>query len=84
MQNQLPLKQTYKMFQKSHVNTWTFRLNGGVGLLVVDYLYNDSKIYLQRKYDRYYEFLCLPRLKNLMEKLGNIGEDCDVNTEINN
>ena len=83
MQNHLPIKQIYKMWQKSHVNTWSFKLNGGIGLLVVDYLYNNSNIYLQRKYEKYYEFLCLPRLKNLMEKLRNIGEGCDANTEIN-
>lgn len=83
LQCYLPLKMKYVMFQrKLNVNTWTFRLNGGIGLYNLKYLYEDASIYLQRKKERYEEFMCLPRLKNLMENLGKIGELYTDNAEI--
>lgn len=48
---------------------------------VLDYMYKDSTIYLDRKYNLYKNFA--PRfVQTIEEKLLNIGENCDVNTEI--
>ena len=48
---------------------------------VLDYMYKDSTIYLDRKYNLYKNFA--PRfVQTVEEKLLNIGESCDANTEI--
>ena len=47
--------------------------------LVAHKLYGNATVYLDRKYNKY-ATLC--RLYNASEKLGNIGEGCDANTEI--
>ena len=48
----------------------------------LNYLYNNSKIYLQRKYERYCK-VCRSELKDSELLLPKIGEGCDANTEVN-
>lgn len=43
------------------------------------YLYEESKIYLDRKYLRFARYH-----SNVINERDNIGEDCDVNTELTN
>ena len=67
-----------------HTQALSFKINESVKL--INFLYNDSSIYLDRKYKRYEFFKDsysrpLEELSGLLES--NIGEDCDVNTEIN-
>lgn len=63
-------------------STMKLLLSGSSGLRFLHYLYKDSNIYLERKYDKYLEFC---RLYEESYKLleDNIGEPCDGNTEIN-
>lgn len=56
-------------------------INGHTGYNVVKYLYENSNIYLSRKYDRYLEF-CRLYEESYKELSGNIGEGCDANTEL--
>ena len=70
--------------QKSAENVYTIQLSQNNSILLINYLYNDSTIYLDRKYNLY-KFFCkgCRSVKEFTELLsGNIGEDCDVNTEI--
>lgn len=48
---------------------------------LLDYMYNDATIYLDRKYNKYLE-VCRVFKKLNTELQGNIGEGCDANTEI--
>lgn len=58
-----------------------FQLGHRKAFKFINYLYLNSNIYLQRKFDRYYYFCRL--YKELYKELQtNIGEDCDVNPEI--
>lgn len=58
-----------------------FGLSAKKALAFLLILYNNSTIYLQRKYDRFIYFCRLyKKLYNVKE--GNIGEGCDANTEI--
>ena len=45
------------------------------------YLYNDSTIYLERKYNKYLEYCRLFEESNKLLQTNN-GEDCDVNPVI--
>lgn len=54
---------------------------GKKALSMFDIIYKDSTIYLNRKYEKYLSFAVLDeKSPELLQ--GNIGEDCDVNTEI--
>ena len=44
------------------------------------YLYNNSTIYLQRKYEKYLEYC---RLYKELYRLGKNGEGCDVTAVVN-
>ena len=48
---------------------------------LLDYMYNDATIYLDRKYNEYLK-VCRVFKKLNTELQGNIGEGCDANTEI--
>lgn len=55
---------------------------GKNGLEALHKLYNNSHIYLERKYNKYLEFCRLYEESYKLQE-DKIGEDCDVNTEIN-
>ena len=61
--------------------TLTITANATRAKQILDYMYKDATIYLDRKFNKYIE-VCrfLKKLKEL--SLRKIGEDCDVNTEI--
>lgn len=58
-----------------------FSLTGEKAYIIASYLYNNSMISLQRKYDKYLEY-CRLYEKLYRELEDNIGEGCDANTEI--
>ena len=62
-------------------STMKLLVSGKTALKILFYLYEDSTIYLERKFNKYLE-IC--RLYEESYKLlrGNIGELCDENTEI--
>lgn len=70
----------YKLKQKS---TWAISANHNTAFKTLYFLYENSKIYLDRKYDLYRQ---MSRLYEQLYKVlsGKIGEDCDVNIEIIN
>lgn len=57
------------------------QVTGKRALSLLDILYKDSTIYLDRKYNKYLDF-CRFREKSLKLSQDNIGESCDANTEI--
>lgn len=63
-------------------NTMYFRLSCRKAFNFINYLYLNSNIYLQRKFDRYYYF-CRLYEKSYRKLEGKNGEDCDVNTVLN-
>lgn len=70
----------YNNKEKSLI-TRTLQINGKNGLEILHYLYNNSTIYLDRKYEKYLEYCRL--YKELYKELeSNIGEGCDANPEI--
>lgn len=71
-----------KMQTKDYsINTYTFSLGYNKAWNITHYLYNNSTIYLDRKYNIYLEYCRL--YKGLYGSLQtNIGEGCDANTEI--
>ena len=72
----------YKYHHKDHSEkTLTINANATRAKQILDYMYKDCTIYLDRKFNKYIE-VCrfLRKLKEL--SLRKIGEDCDVNTEI--
>lgn len=48
---------------------------------IARYLYENSKIYLERKYKKYLQF-CSLEDENPLRKSSKIGESCDANTEV--
>ena len=72
--------------QHNHENeeetTMKFTVSGRNALSVLNYLYDNATIYLERKYAKYKE-LCRLYEKSYRLLEGNIGEGCDANTEIN-
>lgn len=49
--------------------------------VIAKFLYENSNIYLERKYNKYLEF-CSLEDKSLLRKSSKIGESCDGNTEV--
>lgn len=45
-----------KLCNRSSDHYWMFQINGKRAKAIADWLYNDSTIYLQRKYDKYKEY----------------------------
>lgn len=58
------------------------RLTCRKGFDFINYLYNNSNVYLQRKFERYCYF-CRLYEKSYRELESKNGEDCDVNTVLN-
>lgn len=71
----------YKLQTKKDSNAKQFSLGNLKAFKIAKYLYNNSTIYLDRKYERYLEYCRLyEESDRLLET--NIGEGCDVNPEI--
>lgn len=74
----------YAIFQNNKDNNITMKLviTGSNGLILLHKLYKNSNIYLERKYEKYLEYCRL--FEESDSKLSSkIGEDCDVNPEVN-
>ena len=81
----LPLSRTYPIYKKdkgSNKDTCTFNLWGNTALEVMKYLYNDSTIYLDRKYEKCKE-ICRLYEKSYRGLEGKNGEGCDANIVLN-
>ena len=72
------------LYQNSKNNdiTMVLKYNGIEAFKIVEYLYSNSNIYLDRKYEKFKNEYC--RLYEKSDRLlqTNIGEGCDANTEI--
>lgn len=79
--NDLNITVTYHHDKRHSEQTYSFQLTSQKGMDFLHYIYKDSTIYLQRKYDKYLD-IC--RLWEKSHKLSqsNIGEVCDDNPEI--
>ena len=83
MQKYLPITNSYKIYcDPRNKNVKRISINGKPALKILYYLYEFSSVYLERKYQRYKEFWRLYE-ESYIELQTNIGEDCDVNPEIN-
>ena len=72
----------YNNTNKPDCLTKVLKINGEKAFNVTKLLYSDCSIYLQRKYEKYLEYCRLFEESN--SKLSSkIGEDCDVNPEVN-
>lgn len=62
-------------------STYEFELVSAKAISFLNYIYKDSTIYLNRKYEKYLDSC---RFWEKSQKLlqSNIGESCDANTEI--
>ena len=82
LQEYLPISKPYKIYSRPNENVKKLSIAGKPALKVLYYLYEHNSICLDRKYQRYKEFRRL--YEESYKKLQtNIGEDCDVNPEIN-
>ena len=61
--------------------TKQFAITGKNGYLITKYLYSDSTVYLDRKYEKYLEY-CRLYEESYRESETKIGEGCDVNPEV--
>ena len=82
IKNNLPVKFDYQLGHNNKSDiTRILAINGKNGLEILFYLYENSTIYLHRKFEKYQEF-CRLYEKLYRELQTNIGESCDANTEI--
>ena len=89
VKNNLPIKYNYVLgYNDLHQNNLirTLNINGKNGLEILFYLYDNSTIYLSRKYEKYKEY-CRLYKELYKELLGNIGrspltENPEINSEI--
>lgn len=82
MQKYLALDREYPVYQtKPNKNTYTFNLWCSTAILNMKYLYENSTIYLDRKYEKFKK-ICRPFEKSSGLSEDNIGGFCDGNTEI--
>ena len=75
----LPLSKEYPIYQRKSIhvmNLWC-----STAKYIIKYLYENSTIYLTRKYEHYKE-ICRLDMKISKGLQTNIGEGCDANTEI--
>lgn len=84
MQKYLKLKREYAIYpmkKDSDKNTYVFNLWCDTALINMKYLYEDSTIYLDRKYEKFKE-ICRSWEKSYGLLETKIGESCDGNTEV--
>lgn len=81
MKKHLPLKYDYLLQNKSS-KTKILTITGKNAFELSYFLYNNSNLYLNRKFNKFLDY-CRLYKELYKELLGNIGEDCDVNPEIN-
>ena len=75
----LPLTKEYPVYQRK--NIYAMNLWCSTAKYIIKYLYENSTIYLTRKYEHYKE-ICRLDMKISKGLQTNIGEGCDANTEI--
>ena len=82
LKSNLPLKFDYVLgYNNNSELTRVLSVHGRNGYELAKYLYNDSTIYLERKYNKYLEYCRLFEKSNKLLQTNN-GEDCDVNPVI--
>ena len=77
------LNEYSKVTQKQDNNAFVIKYNNKKARKVSKLLYENSTIYLDRKYNIFLEF-CRLEEESSRRRSTNIGESCDANTEINN
>lgn len=80
----LPLDRKYPVYKKhkdTDKNFCIFNLWCSTAVRIMQYLYENATIYLDRKYEKYKE-ICRLYEESYRGLEGNIGEGCDANTEI--
>lgn len=63
-------------------NTYTLQFSRKQAFSVLYYLYNNSTIYLNRKFKKYKDFCRIYEESYILSET-KIGESCDANTEVN-
>lgn len=63
-------------------NTFYINYTGSNARRVLNYLYEESTIHLDRKYEKYKDYMIALQNRNILKEQTNIGENCDVNPEI--
>lgn len=84
MQKYLILDRTYPIYpqrKNSNKNTYTFNLWCSTAMLNMKYLYSDSTIYLDRKYEKFKEICRISEKSDILLQ-DKIGEGCDANPEV--
>lgn len=81
IQNVLNTHKTLYLNSKNNDITKVLKFNGEEAYKILNYLYNNCNIYLQRKYDKYKD-ICRLYEKSYRGLQTNNGEDCDVNPVI--
>ncbi len=71
----------YSTSKDTHNKTWILEFSCKEAFKFANYLYKDSTIFLDRKYLKYMEFCRIFEKSDILLQT-NIGEGCDVNTEI--
>ena len=73
MQHWLPLQFEIKLFKKPNENVCSLAFQGKTSFFIANYLYKNSSIKLERKYNKYLEF-CRLYLEEYGLRLGKYGE----------
>lgn len=80
LQRHLNLR-SYKLQGKQNSEAKQFSVGHSIAFNLSKYLYSNSTIYLQRKYEKYLEY-CRLYEESYRELQTKIGEGCDVNPEV--
>jgi intein-encoded DNA endonuclease-like protein len=78
----LPLNKDYPVYKVKNKNYYTTNLWCSTAIKIIKFLYEDATIYLDRKYEKYLE-VCRLEEESFRKLSSKIGEDCDVNPEVN-
>lgn len=77
--NSLSLDKSYPIYKRN--NIYVLNLWCSTAKRIIKYLYNDSTIYLTRKYEHYLQ-ICRLYEESYKELQTKIGEGCDANPEV--
>lgn len=82
IQNWIPLQFKLQICGKSNENVQTLSIVGRTAFFIANYLYSNSTIRLERKYNKYLEY-CRLYLEEYRLQLGKYGELWNENTVVN-
>ena len=82
IQHWLPLEFENKIYEKASENISSLTFSGKTAFYITNYLYKNSNIYLERKYNKYKEY-CRLYLEKYKLQLGKYGELWEENSVVN-